>query len=345
MPVASASRPASDRSRSRRSRPEGSSSTDDPIIVLEGASRDYGNGAGVFDLDLEVRPGTILGIVGPSGAGKTTAIRLITGALDPSAGRARVMGEDPRRFRRATRECIGYMPQLFSLYPDLTADENVDFVASLFGLLAPRRRQRVREVLELVKLWPERDRRAGRLSGGMQRRLELASALVHEPSLLVLDEPTAGIDPLLRKAIWEELDRLKADGRTILVTTQYVTEAEGCDDVALIVDGRLLALGTPGELRQQAAGGDIVEGTTAKPFDPAPLADQPGIREATSTGLRSFRVVADDAGTTVPALDDLVAERGGQLVSAHEVHLTFDEVFTTLVARHHQGGASPEAAA
>ena len=302
-------------------------------VVLRGASRDYGEGAGVFDLDLTVAPGTILGIVGPSGAGKTTAIRLITGALDPTAGEVRVLGHDPRRFPRATRERIGYMPQLFTLYPDLTADENVDFVASLFGLLAPRRRRRVREVLQLVRLWDERDRRAGRLSGGMQRRLELASALVHEPSLLLLDEPTAGIDPLLRRTIWEELDRLKLQGRTLLVTTQYVTEAEGCDVVALITGGRLVALGAPEELRRKAAGGDVVEVETDAPFDPAALVGRDGIRSAHSTGLRSFRVIADDAGTVVPGLDDLVAGAGGSLVAAREVRLTFDEVFTVLVER------------
>ncbi|HYO43645.1 MAG TPA: ABC transporter ATP-binding protein [Candidatus Limnocylindrales bacterium] len=314
-------------------------------VVLRGASRDYGEGAGVFDVDLVVAPGTILGIVGPSGAGKTTAIRLITGALDPTSGEVRVLGHDPRRFPRATRERIGYMPQLFTLCPDLTADENVDFVASLFGLLAPRRRRRVREVLQLVHLWDERDRRAGRLSGGMQRRLELASALVHEPSLLLLDEPTAGIDPLLRRTIWEELHRLKLEGRTLLLTTQYVTEAEGCDVVALITGGRLVALGAPEELRRKAAGGDVVEVETDAPFDPAALEGHGGIRSARSTGLRSFRVIADDAGTVVPVLDDLVTGAGGSLVAAREVRLTFDEVFTVLVeqARADQAAIEGEA--
>ena len=304
-----------------------------PMVVLRGATRDFGDGVGVFDIDIEVSAGTILGIVGPSGAGKTTTIRLITGGLDPTAGEVRVLGEDPRRFRRATRERIGYMPQLFTLYPDLTADENVDFVASLFGMLLPRRRRRVREVLELVKLWDVRDRRAGRLSGGMQRRLELASALVHEPALLVLDEPTAGIDPILRKTVWEELDRLKAAGRTLLVTTQYLTEAEGCDAVALIAGGRLVALGAPEDLRREAAGGDVIEAETEAPFDPETLVGREGIRQATSTGLRSFRVIADDAGTVTPSLDDLVAAAGGKLVAAREARLSFDEVFAVLVER------------
>jgi ABC-2 type transport system ATP-binding protein len=302
-------------------------------VIARGASHDHGEGVGVFDLDIEVAAGTILGIVGPSGAGKTTTIRMITGALEPTAGEVQVLGEDPRRFRRETRERIGYMPQQFTLYPDLTADENVDFVASLFGMLVCRRRQRVREVLELVQLWEARGRRAGQLSGGMQRRLELACALVHEPSLLLLDEPTAGIDPILRQTIWEELARLKADGRTLLVTTQYVGEAESCDAVALIAGGRLIALGPPDELRRGAAGGDVIEVETDAPFDPAVLVGKEGIRAARSTGLRQFRVVTDDAGTTTPVLDDLVAAEGGTLASAREVRLTFDEVFTELVER------------
>ena len=150
-----------------------------------------------------------------------------------------MLGEDPRSFRRQTRERIGYMPQQFTLYPDLTARENVDFVASLFGMLWRTRHRRTREVLQLVELWDVRGRRAGRLSGGMQRRLELACALVHDPDLLFLDEPTAGIDPILRAKVWEELHRLRDAGRTLLVTTQYVNEAEACDTVALIAGGRL----------------------------------------------------------------------------------------------------------
>lgn len=277
-------------------------------------------------------PGTILGIVGPSGAGKTTVVRMITGGVDPTEGEVRVLGEDPRRFRRRTRERIGYMPQLFTLYPDLTADENVDFVASLFGMLLPRRRRRVGEVLRLVELSGARGRRAGQLSGGMQRRLELACALVHEPDLLLLDEPTAGIDPILRKAIWSELARLKADGRTILVTTQYLTEAESCDMVALVTDGRLVALDTPTHLRRRAAGGDVIEVATESPFDPEVLVGRAGITGAVSTGLRTFRLVVDDAGLAMPEIDDLVEEASGRVAAAREVHLSFDEVFAGLVA-------------
>jgi ABC-2 type transport system ATP-binding protein len=152
-------------------------------VIIDRAMKRFGDDIALRDVSLAVREGTILGIIGPSGAGKTTLVRLMTGALTPTEGTLQVMGEDPLHFRRRTRERIGYMPQSFALYPDLTTRENVDFVASLFGLLWWRRRRRTRQVLELVDLWAVRNRRAGRLSGGMQRRLELASALVHDPEI------------------------------------------------------------------------------------------------------------------------------------------------------------------
>ncbi len=301
-------------------------------VVIEDVTKRFDDQVAVDGLTISVPRGSILGLIGPSGAGKTTTVRLLTGALKPTSGRLSVLGEDPTRFRRQTRERIGYMPQLFTLYPDLTARENVDFVASLFGLLFFRRRRRVREVLELVELWDTRGRRAGDLSGGMQRRLELASALVHEPSLLFLDEPTAGLDPLLRAKVWDELHRQKELGRTLLVTTQYVNEAEACDAVALIANGRLVALASPDDLRRQATGGDVIEVETGAPFD-AIRASLPMVNSVTQQGSRNFRVVVDDAGEATPIVVEAINAADGEVVSAREYRPTFDEVFATLVER------------
>ncbi|HVL53646.1 MAG TPA: ABC transporter ATP-binding protein [Vitreimonas sp.] len=305
----------------------------DEMLRMEDATIRFGDQVGIQDVSLSVPRGTILGIIGPSGAGKTTTIRLLTGSLEPTKGRVRVLGEDPRRFHRRTRERIGYMPQQFTLYPDLTAGENVDFVASLFGLLWFRRRRRVKEVLQLVELWDARGRRASNLSGGMQRRLELASALVHEPELLFLDEPTAGIDPLLRARIWDELHRLKDAGRTLLVTTQYVNEAEECDQVALVAQGRLAALATPDELRRQATGGDVIEVETAGPFEGSSLLGLASVRTVTQVSPQSFRVVVDDAGVATPSVVDAIGDAGGDVVTAREYRLSFDEIFAELVGR------------
>jgi len=310
----------------------------DGAVTFETVTRRFNGTVAVSDMSLHVEAGTIVGIIGPSGAGKTTAVRLMTGGLEPSSGRVRVLGEDPRSFRRRTRERIGYMPQQFTLYPDLTAGENVDFVASLFGLLWLRRRRRVRDVLRLVDLWDVRGRRAGALSGGMQRRLELASALVHDPALLFLDEPTAGVDPLLRARIWEELHRIRDAGRTLVVTTQYVTEAEECDRVALVANGRLVAFAAPDDLRRTAVGGEVIEVRTNVPLDAARIAGLDGVREIRQTDPRTFLATVDDAGAATPELVDAVGREGADTVSVREYRPSFDEVFATLVAR----SAQPE---
>ena len=312
----------------------------DAAVVIDGVTKQFGDDTAVGGISLTVRAGTILGLIGPSGSGKTTTIRLLTGALAPTEGSLRVLGEDPRAFRRQTRERIGYMPQQFTLYPDLTARENVDFMASLFGILLRTRHRRTREVLQLVDLWDVRGRRAGRLSGGMQRRLELASALVHDPDLLFLDEPTAGIDPILRASIWEELHRLRDGQRTLLVTTQYVNEAEECDTVALIAGGRLIALAEPDDLRREAFGGDIVEIETTAPVDVTRLADLPSVRIVERRGANELRVTVDDASTAMPDVVEAITQAGGEVASAREARPSFDEVFAILVERDRlaQGG-------
>jgi ABC-2 type transport system ATP-binding protein len=301
---------------------------------MRDVSRKFDGRMVVRDVDLLVPRGTILGIIGPSGAGKTTTIRMLTGAIAPTSGEIRVLGREPKRFRRSDRERIGYMPQLFNLYDDLTAGENVDFVASLFGMLWRRRRRRVREVLHVVDLWPARKRETGKLSGGMRRRLELACALVHEPELIILDEPTAGIDPLLRVAVWDELHRLRDAGRTLLVTTQHVSEAEECDAVAMIVGGRVIALAPPEELRRSATNGDLLDVETSKAFDVSDLAETRGVREVSQLGPRHFRVVVDDAGSALPVVVDRIQANGVEVDSAREHRLSFDETFAILVERH-----------
>ncbi len=333
VPVESAAAPAPAEGPASVSVDASAADRDGAAVVMDAVTKIFDGEPAVADLSLVVQPGTILGIIGPSGAGKTTTIRMLTGALGPTSGTVSVLGEDPRRFRRQTRERIGYMPQLFTLYPDLTARENVDFVASLFGVLWRTRHRRTREVLEFVDLWDVRGRRAGALSGGMQRRLELACALVHSPDLIFLDEPTAGIDPLLRARVWEELHRQRDAGRTLLVTTQYVGEAESCDTVALISDGRLIALAPPDALRRLAIGGDMIEVETAAPLDPSVLDDLTGAHSIERIDSRRVRITVDDAATALPDLVDAIRERGGEIASAQEVRPSFDAVFTTLVER------------
>jgi ABC-2 type transport system ATP-binding protein len=303
------------------------------VVSMEGLSRRYGDVAAVDNITLNVPRGAILGVIGPSGSGKTTLIRMLTGTLEPTDGKLAVLGQHPRKFTRQTRERIGYMPQHFVLYEELTAAENVSFVASLFGLLWPRRARRVAEVLKLVDLWDARGRRARQLSGGMQRRLELACALVHEPVLLFVDEPTAGLDPMLRQTVWAEFRRLRELGRTLVVTTQYVGEAEYCDSVAVLARGRLIALAPPDELRSMALGGEVIELQTAQAFDGSRLEQVDGVRAVRQSAPRRFLVIADDAGAATPRILQELNALGIEVTSSSEYRPSFDEVFAALVSR------------
>jgi len=307
------------------------SRADAPPVVIENVTRRFADVVAVDGVTLDVARGSILGIIGPSGSGKTTLVRMLTGTLQPTAGTLRVLDQEPRRFSRHTRERIGYMPQHFVLYEELTASENVSFVASLFGLMWPRRGRRVREVLQLVELWDARGRRARHLSGGMQRRLELACALVHEPTLLFVDEPTAGLDPVLRRHIWTEFRRLRDAGRTLVVTTQYVSEAEYCDAIAVLDHGRLVALASPEDLRKMALGGEVIEIETAQAFDAAPLERVAGVREVRQDAPRHLLLVADDAGSATPRVLSELRNLGIEVVSSSEYRPTFDEVFSRLM--------------
>ena len=287
----------------------------------------------VDDVSLEVEQGTIVGLIGPSGSGKTTIVRMLTGTLAPSAGELSVLGVPPDRFPARLRERIGYMPQLFHLYPYLTASENVAFCASLFGLFWWRRRRRVREVLELAQLAGAKHRLAKDLSGGMQRRLSLACALVHEPSLVFLDEPTAGLDPMLRQAVWAEFRRLRDAGCTVFVTTQSVNDAEACDRVALLVRGHLIAHAEPDYLRRAVFGGEVLDVRTRGHVDPHIVQRVPGVIEVRPSRDGRLIVIADDAGKAAPRITEAVSATGAQVLSADTYEPTFDEVFVALVQR------------
>ncbi|HEX2222136.1 MAG TPA: ABC transporter ATP-binding protein [Candidatus Limnocylindria bacterium] len=319
----------------------------EPVIDMRGVTRRYGDVVAVRDLTLGVEPGTILGLIGPSGSGKTTVVRMLAGILAPSAGTVRVMGVEPRRFRRSHRERIAYMPQLFSLYPDLTVKENVGFISAMFGTPWWKRSRLIRRALEVVELWDVRHRRASDLSGGMQRRLELACAIVHDPAVLFVDEPTAGIDPILRKSIWDELRRLRDAGRTLLCTTQYVAEAEYCDNVALLATGELIAVDEPEELRRRTYGGDLLRVRATREVTPEALRDVAGITSVRQIDAYTLVAVTGEAGTSTPRITERLNERGIGVHSIEEYQPSFDDVFTELVARHRDGAvgvAGPPAA-
>ncbi len=307
--------------------------SDSPVIALEHARRAFGDQVVLRDLSLSVAAGEIFGLIGPSGSGKSTTIHLLCGHLRPSGGEVRVFGQVPTRLGRATKRRIGYLPQGFVLYPDLTVRQNVAFVAGLYGLSEWRHRRQIRDTLELVQLWDARNRPARAVSGGMQRRIALAATLVHDPDLLFVDEPTANLDPILRAHLWEHFRGLRDRGRTLLVTTQFVDEAEYCDRVGLMYDGRLIATGRPGELRRSAFGGDVVDLVVERPQPAyaAALGALPGVRIAETQQDESLRVTVDDAGRALPELLAALEAAGATVRSIGQYQPTFDEVFIRLI--------------
>ncbi len=227
-----------------------------PIIAAENLTRRFGNFTAVDHVTFSVQAGEIVGSLGPNGSGKTTTIRMLLGLLEPSEGRATVLGFDAFRQSEEVRARAGYMSQKFALYDDLTVLENLTFYAGVYGL---RQRRRLEETLDLVGLRGcERDLTRG-LSAGFRQRLALAIALVHQPKLLFLDEPTSGVDPTARRAFWDLIYQLAEEGVTVLVTTHYMDEAEYCGRVGIMRDGKLLALDTPAALKASALPGEVWE--------------------------------------------------------------------------------------
>lgn len=227
------------------------------MLAFDAITKRYGALTALDALSLEVRPGEIFGLLGPNGAGKSTAMRMACGLLTPDAGTVRVLGGDPTSPKVRTR--IGIAPQGLAIYPELSAFENVAFFAAICGVAAGQRRQRVDQSLAFVGLTERAGDRASGFSGGMQRRLNLACALVHDPELILLDEPTAGVDPQSRNAIFEHVEALRARGKTVVYTTHYMEEAERlCDRVAIVDHGRVLALDSPAELVRAHGGQSIL---------------------------------------------------------------------------------------
>lgn len=313
----------------------------DQHLVIEtiDVEKVFASGDGVSSLNLAVPSGTIFGFVGPSGSGKTTTVRMLTGALRPTRGTVRVFGDDPARFDSQTRSRLGYMPQQSVLYPEMTVEENLRFLSSLYGVQGSAGKKSRSEALDFVDLAEHAGKRVDEISGGMRRRLSLASALAHEPDLLFLDEPTAGIDPVLRRRVWDHLMSLRDSGRTLFVTTQYVGEATYCDLVGLISDGELIHVDTPDALRREAIGGDVVVVEIERPFDTR-VADSV-LRDLSAgsvewTGVSSVEVVVDSAGSSIPRITAALTEKGISVSQIEESMPMFDDVFVALVEQHRE---------
>jgi ABC-2 type transport system ATP-binding protein len=307
------------------------------MIALTEVRKSFGQTKAVDGLTLSVQRGEMFGVIGPDGAGKTTTLRLICGLLAPDAGTVRIAGDDPFRAHHTATASIGYVSQRFSLYGDLSIDENIAFFATIHGVRHfDARRTRL---LTLTGLLPFRDRLADRLSGGMKQKLALACTLVHEPPILVLDEPTTGVDPVSRREFWKLLAEFLGQGLTIVVATPYLDEAERCARVALVSEGRLLALDAPANLQRAMAGVMLeVVGTPVRQALQV-LREMLGPERAQLFGDRVHVHVDDDrAGAAL-----LVGlERGGvHGVSMRAVTPSLEDVFIDQLARGARQGVGP----
>jgi ABC-2 type transport system ATP-binding protein len=321
----------------------GAAAPTDPAISARGLMRKFGTFTAVNGVSFAVKQGEIFGFLGPNGSGKTTVIKMLTGLLPLSGGEATVEGLNVRTEAERVRERIGYMSQNFSLYPDLTVTENLTFYGRIYSLRAQRLKNRMDEVIALNGLEPYLDRLAAQLSGGWKQRLALGCAMLHEPQLLFLDEPTAGIDPVARRQLWDLLFELSGHGITFFVTTHYMDEAERCSHVAYIYYGKLIADGTPNSLRElpevTPEGTMRVEITTPEVTRALKIARQiPGIRSATIFGQSIHALIADHCD-----LDDLRGQLLQQGIAVAEIRPlapSLEDVFVELTYKNQANGGS-----
>jgi ABC-2 type transport system ATP-binding protein len=314
----------------------------DLAIQTQQLSRRFGQILAVDALDLAVQRGEIFGLVGPDGAGKTTTLRMLAAIMDPSAGSATVAGCDTVRQAAAIKRRIGYMAQQFNLYGDLSVQENLDFYADIFGVRGRLRRQRQQRLLHFARLAEFSGRRAGALSGGMKKKLALACALIHQPEILYLDEPTTGVDPVSRREFWDILADLHVQGVTIVVSTPYMDEAERCSRVGLMYAGRLVMCDTPERIKQQV-GGELVElrlaaaGAAMSPIGllrraAAVTASLPGVLEVQTYG-DLLHLFVDDAALRMPQIAAALAGNDLAAAALRPIQPHMEEAFVSLIQR------------
>lgn len=301
-----------------------------PVIETDRLSRRFGDLLAVRDVSLSVHKGEIYGVLGPNGAGKSTTIRMLCGILDPTSGNGRVVGCDIRTQAEKIKERIGYMTQRFSLYEDLSVEENLSFYAGIYGVASGKRRARIEQVLAAIGLAERRRQLAGTLSGGWKQRVALASATIHEPPLLFLDEPTAGVDPVSRREFWDQIHRIASQGTTVLLTTHYMDEAERCHRLAFIFRGTLLDTGTPEEIvaRRNLR---IVEIEVDRATEAADvLRARPEVDEVSHFGS-TLRVATRDGADPEALARAALAEHGIGVRRARPGRTTVEDAFVSMV--------------
>lgn len=323
--------------------PTASSNPSDPIVVVENLEKRFGEFRAVAGISFSVARGEIFGFLGPNGAGKSTTIRMLCGLLTPTSGTGRVAGFDIRRETELIKTRIGYMSQKFSLYDELTVEENIDFYSGIYCLPANKKVERKEWVLRMAGLTEHRQSRTGVLSGGWKQRLALGCAVLHEPPILFLDEPTSGVDPNSRRQFWDLIYELAAQGVTVFVTTHYMEESEYCDRLGIIYRGELIALGRPRDLKTQHMTDAVLEIDCERPNDVMNLLERvPAVKETALFG-KGLHAVATDADAAVAGIRATLAREKIKLVRIERIVPTLEDVFVSLIeTRDRAEGAQKE---
>ncbi|MBL0314065.1 MAG: ABC transporter ATP-binding protein [Holophagaceae bacterium] len=312
-------------------------------VTLRDLERRFGDFVAVNRISLDVARGEIFGFLGPNGAGKSTTIRMLCGLLEPSGGTGTVAGFDILTQREEIKRSIGYMSQKFSLYDDLTVEENLDFYSGIYGIPRAMKAERKAWVLEMAELQEHRRSMTGMLPGGWKQRLSLGCALLHEPQVLFLDEPTSGVDPLSRRTFWDLIYQLASRGVTVFVTTHYMEEAEYCDRLGLIYRGELAALGTPTEMKGRLMADQILSVSCDRAHEALGVASRvEGVRDAALFG-RDIHLMAEDAQALAPHLRRVLEKAGFLVGTVERITPSLEDVFVSLIeARDRSDGAQQE---
>jgi ABC-2 type transport system ATP-binding protein len=308
-----------------------------PAIEVSRIVKKYGDFTAVNEVSFEVAEGEIFGLLGPNGAGKSTLIRMMTTLIPITSGYARISGHDVRTDADAARRCIGVIPQAMTSDPDLTLEENLSIYAKLYDVPAARRKENIAELLELVDLTKWRDAQTKTLSGGMRRRLEIARGLVHSPRIFFLDEPTTGLDPVSRVAVWEMLTNIKnSRNLTVLITTHYMDEADRlCDRIAIVDHGKLVALDTPQALKRTVPGENVIEAQFIHPPGnwEQQLNSLPEVNSVQNESSDMYRIMTSNGSRTTTLLVEMAVKAGVELKSLTVQNTTLDDVFVHYTGR------------
>lgn len=305
--------------------------TKDKAVVVKDLEKRFGSFTAVNRVSFHVSKGEIFGFLGPNGAGKSTTIRMLCGILAPSAGSGSVAGFDIRKEAEKIKSHIGYMSQKFSLYEDLTVEQNIDFYSGIYGIASHKKKERKEWVIEMAGLRQHRNSRASILSGGWKQRLSLGCAIMHEPPIVFLDEPTSGVDPVSRRQFWELIYRLSDAGITVFVTTHYMDEAEYCDRLALIYRGELIAVGSPGTLKTQFMKEEVLELICDRPQDViGEVEGVSGVKEAALFG-RALHVVVNGWDEACRAIKNTLEKKGYKVERLEQILPSLEDVFVSLI--------------